>query len=180
MGVRVIRVTPHVCRECEQRTGALPGSDARHVPRGRWDPRALGRLLLGRRGEVPQIHIHKRVSGGAGCWQGGQIGVGAGVRVGVDRVAVAVCRVTAVAVRGRSSHRVGSVIIRGSGQTRSPVADQHRDGHPPRGRWVVVVMVVVMMPRHLEALILSLPFAFVPPVLEPDLHLRGGEFECAG
>ena len=44
----------------------------------------------------------------------------------------------------------------------------------------MVVMVVVMMPRHLKALILSLPFAFVPPVLEPDLHLRGGEFEAGG
>ena len=42
----------------------------------------------------------------------------------------------------------------------------------------MVVMVVVT--RHLQSLVLPLPFAFVPPVLEPDLDLSGGEFEGAG
>lgn len=41
-------------------------------------------------------------------------------------------------------------------------------------------MVVVVMAGHLQTLVLPLPLAFVPPVLEPDLDLGGGEFERAG
>lgn len=33
---------------------------------------------------------------------------------------------------------------------------------------------------QLQGLVLPLPLALVPPVLEPDLHLRGGELEGGG
>ena len=41
-------------------------------------------------------------------------------------------------------------------------------------------MVVMVVPRHLQSLVLPLPLAFVPPVLEPDLDLGGGELQGAG
>lgn len=41
-------------------------------------------------------------------------------------------------------------------------------------------MVVMVMACHLKSLVLPLPLAFVPPVLEPDLDLGGGEFQRAG
>ena len=44
----------------------------------------------------------------------------------------------------------------------------------------MVVVVVVVVPRHLQRLVLPLPLAFVPPVLEPDLDLGGGELQGAG
>jgi len=45
---------------------------------------------------------------------------------------------------------------------------------------VVVVEVVMVVARHLQALVLPLPLALVAAVLEPDLHLRGGELEAGG
>ena len=39
---------------------------------------------------------------------------------------------------------------------------------------------VVRLSGQLQGLVLPLPLALVAAVLEPDLHLRGGEFECAG
>ena len=52
-----------------------------------------------------------------------------------------------------------------------PVPHQHGHRHPPRRRWE---------PRLLQRLVLPLALTFVPPVLEPDFHLRGGEFEDVG
>lgn len=51
------------------------------------------------------------------------------------------------------------------------VPDQHRHRHPPRGQRVC---------SQLQGFILPLPLALVPPVLEPDFHLRGGELERIG
>lgn len=39
---------------------------------------------------------------------------------------------------------------------------------------------VMVVTRQFQGLVLPLPLAFVPPVLEPDLDLRGGELEGAG
>lgn len=44
----------------------------------------------------------------------------------------------------------------------------------------MVVVVMVMVAGQLQSLVLPLPFALVPPVLEPDLDLRGGELEGGG
>lgn len=69
------------------------------------------------------------------------------------------------------AHAVGRVIggcVRR--QTRLPVPYQDRHRHPPGRR----------QRHHLKALVLPLPFALVPPVLEPDFHLCRGEFEHAG
>lgn len=41
-------------------------------------------------------------------------------------------------------------------------------------------MVVVMVTSQFQGLILPLPFTFVPPILEPNLDLRGGELQGAG
>lgn len=41
----------------------------------------------------------------------------------------------------------------------------------------MVVVVVMVVSGQLQSLILPLPLALVPPVLEPDLHLSGGELE---
>lgn len=42
------------------------------------------------------------------------------------------------------------------------------------------MVMVVMMTRNLQGLVLPLPLAFVPPVLEPDLDLGRGELKGAG
>lgn len=63
-------------------------------------------------------------------------------------------------------------------QTRPSVPDQHGHCHPP-GRWCVVVVVMVVAGQF-QSLVLPLPLALVPPVLEPDLYLRGGELEGGG
>lgn len=39
---------------------------------------------------------------------------------------------------------------------------------------------VMMVASHFQGLILPLPLTFVPPVLEPDLDLCGGELQGAG
>ena len=39
---------------------------------------------------------------------------------------------------------------------------------------------VVRLSGQLQGLVLPLPLALVAAVLEPDLHLRGGEFEAGG
>lgn len=69
------------------------------------------------------------------------------------------------------THAVGRV-VRGCvrRQTRLSVPHQDRHRHPPGRR----------QRHHLQALVLTLPFTFVPPVLEPDFHLGRGEFEHAG
>lgn len=54
-----------------------------------------------------------------------------------------------------------------------PVPHQHRHRDPPgRGHGRVA--------GQLQGLVLRLALALVPPVLEPDLHLRGGELQDAG
>lgn len=55
--------------------------------------------------------------------------------------------------------------------TQLSVPHQHRHRHPPGSG---------MKPRQLQRLILSLAFAFVPPVLKPDFDLCGCEFEDVG
>lgn len=42
------------------------------------------------------------------------------------------------------------------------------------------MVVMMVMTCHLQSLVLPLPLTFVPPVLEPDLDLSGGEFQGAG
>lgn len=55
-----------------------------------------------------------------------------------------------------------------SAETRLSVSHEHWDGYPARGQRVT---------GQLQALILPLPLALVPPVLKPDLDLCGGELE---
>lgn len=45
---------------------------------------------------------------------------------------------------------------------------------------MVMVVGVMVVPGQLQSLVLPLPLALVPPVLEPDLDLRGGELEGRG
>lgn len=95
--------------------------------------------------------------------------VAAGVGVVTESGVVVVSEMVDVA------HAVGRVVGRVVGgcvrrQARLPVAHQHRYRHPPGRR----------QRHHLQALVLPLPLALVPPVLEPDLHLGRGEFEHPG
>lgn len=148
----------------------LPCPDPLQSPLAGRDHRCLGHLAL--RG--PQIHVHERVGRGAAGRQSGQTGVSTGVRVSVNRVAVV--GLVAVAVRVRGSDCVRSVKVLRSSQTRPSVPHQHRHGHPPGRRRCVMVMVT----RQFQGLVLPLPLTLVPPVLEPDLDLRGGELQGAG
>lgn len=84
---------------------------------------------------------------------------------------VAEGRVVVVGEMVDVAHAVGRVVGGWvSRQTRLSVPHQDRHGHPPGRR----------QRHHLQALVLPLTFALVPPVLEPDFHLGGGEFEHAG
>lgn len=56
-------------------------------------------------------------------------------------------------------------------ETRLSVSHKHRDGYSARRQWVT---------SQLQALILPLPLALVPPVLKPDLDLCGGELKHGG
>lgn len=156
----------------------LPGPDALQCPLAGRHHRSLRRLALRLRAQVSQIHVHKSIGCGVTGLQRRQTGVR--VRVGVHRVAVTVGLVAVVAVRARRSDRVGRVIVLRASQTRPPVPDQHRDSHPSGRWWRMVVVVMVMVAGQLQSLVLPLPFALVPPVLEPDLDLRGGELEGGG
>lgn len=62
-------------------------------------------------------------------------------------------------------------VVSRSRATQLPVAHQNRHRHAPRPRGES---------RQLQRLVLPLPLALVPPVLEPDFNLRGGEFQRAG
>ncbi len=117
---------------------------------------------------ISQVHVHEGI-GGAGRRKGGDAGVSAAV-VGVVRGAVVcICWVSVITVRV-GSVRSSSGIALCTAQTRLPISDQHRHGDAPGRRRVV-------LPRRLQRLVLSLPFALVAAVLEPDLYLVRGEFE---
>lgn len=69
------------------------------------------------------------------------------------------------------THAVGGVVGgRVRRQAGLPIPHQHRHRHSPGRR----------QGHHLQALVLPLPLALVPSVLEPDLHLGRGEFEHSG
>ena len=79
-------------------------------------------------------------------------------------------------VVGAVGVRAGGDAVRRWVRLRAPeagfaVPDQHGHCHPPRGQRVG---------SQLQGFILPLPLALVPPVLEPDFQLRGGELEHAG
>lgn len=58
-----------------------------------------------------------------------------------------------------------------SAETRLTVSHEHRDGYSARRQRVA---------GQLQALVLPLPLALVPPVLKPDLDLCGGQLEHGG
>ena len=129
--------------------------------------------------EAPQVHVHEgRPGGGVGGGQRGEARIRAAVVViatAVRRVVVRVRRVPVIAVGARP---VRGVVALCAPQTRLsvPYQDRHRD---PSGWWRRSVM-VVRLSGQLQGLVLPLPLALVAAVLEPDLHLRGGEFEAGG
>jgi len=93
------------------------------------------------------------------------------VRVAAGPAVVTEGRVVVVGEVAEVPHTVGRVVGGGVGrQARLPVPHQHRHRHPPGRR----------QGHHLQALVLPLPLALVPPVLEPDLHLGRGELEGPG
>lgn len=148
----------------------LPGPDALQGALAGGHRWSLVRLRLRGAAEtarVAQVHVHEG-AGSAGGGQRGNAAVRAAVVAVVGRAVVCVGRVSVVTVRV-GTVRSRRVALRPA-QTRLPVPDQDRDGDAPRRRRVVLA-------RRLQGFVLSLPFAFVAAVLEPDLHLVGGEFE---
>lgn len=151
----------------------LPGPDPLQRALTRCDRCPLVCLSLWGAAEaahVSQVHVHEGV-GGAGGRKGGDTGVGAAVVGVIRRAVVRVGRVSVIAVRigsVRSSSR-GGIALRSS-QTWLPIPNQHRHGHAPRRRRM-------MLPRRFQRLVLPLPFALVAAVLKPDLHLVRSEFE---
>lgn len=139
---------------------ALPGSD----PVQGGDARVALRDGRLHGIQVPHAEVHEVVGGRRGLHglHGGVAAVVVGVAGGA--VVVGVRGVGVVAV-GVDADIVGRAVGRGFPQARLPIAHQHRHRDPPRRR----------DPHHFQRLVLSLPFAFVPSVLEPDFHLRGGE-----
>lgn len=153
----------------------LPGPDPLQGALARRDRRPLVRLRLRRAAEaahVPEVHVHEGV-GGAGGGERGDAAVRAAVVAVVRGAVVRVGRVAVVAVRVGSVGSRGRVALRAA-QTRLPVAHQHRHGDAPRRRRRV------QLARRLQGLVLPLPLALVAAVLEPDLHLVGGELEGGG
>lgn len=127
---------------------------------------------------VPQIHIHESIGRGVAGRERRETRISTRVSVAIHRVVIAVGWIAVVAVRIGSSDCVRGIIVLRSSETRPPVSDENRHSHPPWRRWWVVM--VVMMTRNLQGLVLALPLAFVPPVLEPDLDLGRGELKGAG
>lgn len=93
------------------------------------------------------------------------------VRVAAGAGVVAEGCVVVITKMVNVTHTVGRIVAgRVTRETGLPIPHQHRHRHPPGRR----------QGHHLQALVLLLPLALVPPVLEPDLHLRRGEFENTG
>lgn len=117
---------------------------------------------------VSQVHVHEGV-GGARRRKSGDAGVCAAVVGVVSGAVVCICRISVITVRVGSIWSCSGVALRTT-QARLSISDQHRHGDAPRW-WRVVLS------RHLQRLVLPLPFALVATVLEPDLHLVRGEFK---
>lgn len=113
-----------------------------------------------------QAHVH---GGAAGGGAGGHPGVPPAIGSTIRAAAIGTV-VGAVGVRAGGDAVWGWVRL-GAPKTGFAVPDQYGHCHPPRGQRVG---------SQLQGFILPLPLAFVPPVLEPDFHLRGGELEHAG
>lgn len=132
----------------------------------------LGLWRAAEAADISQVHVHEGVRS-AGRRERGDAGVRAAVVAVISGVVVRVGRVSIVTVRVGSVWSSGCVALRAS-QTRLPISDQHRHSDSPwRGR-------MVLLPGHLQRFVLALAFALVAPVLKPDLHLVGGEFERGG
>lgn len=155
----------------------LPGPDPLQGALARCDRCPLVCLRLCGAAEaahVSQVHVHESV-GGAGGRQSGDAGVRAAVVAVISRAVVSVCGVSVIAVGVGSvwSSCSGGSVALSSPQTRLPIPDEHRHSDAPgRGR--------VVLSGRLQRLVLPLPLALVAAVLEPDLHLVGGEFEGGG
>lgn len=128
----------------------------------------LGLRRAAEAAHVSQVHVHESV-GGARRRKSGDAGVRAAVVGVVCGAVVCICRISVITVRVGSIWSSSGVALR-TAQTRLAITDQHRHGDTPRWRRVV-------LSRHLQRLVLPLPFALVAAVLEPDLHLVRGEFE---
>lgn len=113
-----------------------------------------------------QAPVHGRAAGGG---VGGHPGVVPPVATTIGAAAIGTV-VGAIGVRAGGDAVRGWVRL-GPPQTGFAIPDQHGHCHPARGQRVG---------SQLQGFILPLPLALVPPVLEPDFHLRGGEIEHAG
>lgn len=108
---------------------------------------------------------------------GGAAHGGTGGHPGIAPPISSTIRAAAIgAVVGAIGARAVGDAVQGWIRLRAPktgfaIPDQHRHRHPPRGQRVG---------SQLQGFILPLPLALVPPVLEPDFHLRGGELEHIG
>lgn len=140
--------------------GHLPSPD----PRLHGGLQACG-LVLSSAGHA-QAHFHGRA---AGIVVGGHPGIVPLVASTIRAAAIGTV-VGAIGVRAGGDAVWGWVRL-GAPKTGFAVPDQHGHCHSPRGQRVG---------SQLQGFILPLPLALVPPVLEPDFHLRGGELEHAG
>lgn len=125
--------------------------------------------------QVPHAEVHEVAGGGrrldalhgrVAATVAGVAGPGASAAAAV----AAVGRVGVVAV-GVEADVVGRAVRGRVAQAGLPVADQDRHGYPARRRDAA---------HQLQALVLPLPLALVAAVLEPDLHLGGGELQHVG